>query len=101
MDWNEQIGNVFFFKLYEGGCYTGEVIFVDEKFNTRIEILDKFGLKVGFNESDIKRFNMEKFDKFHFTKLYSKHEKNKLMGDKPVTTFWKKKSKKPLVNSTC
>ncbi len=54
------IGKYFFFKLKSGGYYSGTIQYVDEKFDRKIEIIDKFGMQVGFNESDILKYNEEK-----------------------------------------
>lgn len=59
MEWKEQIGKYFFFKLKSGGFYSGVIKSVDEKFDRKIEIIDKFGMQVGFNESDIIKYNEE------------------------------------------
>jgi ribosome assembly protein YihI (activator of Der GTPase) len=50
MEWKEMIGKYFFFKLKSGGYNSGTIQYVDEKFDRKIEIIDKFGMQVGFNE---------------------------------------------------
>jgi len=54
------IGETYFFKLDFGAVYTGEIIEVDEIVgNSFINIVDKFGNRVGFRESSIIKYNQE------------------------------------------
>ena len=58
--WKDRIGRKFFFKLSSGGCYTGEIISVDDKFdNLMISITDKYGQSVGFREDTIIKWSEE------------------------------------------
>jgi len=51
MEWKEWIGKRIFLILNSNHNYTGEVIDADENF---ISIIDKFGIKISINISDIK-----------------------------------------------
>lgn len=55
MEWNEWLGKTIFVKLKSGGVYSGKVIDVDASANPVIfiSIIDKFGNKVSFVQSEI------------------------------------------------
>ena len=59
-EWKDRIGKRFFFKLNSGGCYTGYITAVDDRFdNLMISINDKFGQSVGFREDTIIKWSEE------------------------------------------
>jgi len=57
MEWKDWINKEIFVKLRSGSVYSGKVIDVDETPNylVFIEILDKFGKKVVFCNSEIEK----------------------------------------------
>lgn len=67
MEWIKEIGKCYFFKIDSGrgqAYYTGIIDDVIPQFNSRIEITDKFGNRVGFSDSEIVKFNQENKEKF-------------------------------------
>jgi len=62
MDWKEWIGKHIFVKLRSGGVYSGKVLDVDDSGFPLIffTILDKFGEKVTFVQSEIIKIKEEK-----------------------------------------
>ena len=62
MEWKEWIGKSIFVQLKSGGVYTGKVIDVDDSSKPLIffEIIDKFGEKVTFVQSEIIKIVEEK-----------------------------------------
>ena len=61
MEWKEWIGKRIFVKLNGGGIYSGEVIDIDEDLKPLIfiTIIDKFGERVQFVNSEILKIKEE------------------------------------------
>jgi len=56
MEWKDWIGKRIFVKLQSGGVYTGDVVEVDDNSSNKliwIVIIDKFGKKVQFLDSEV------------------------------------------------
>lgn len=56
MEWKEWLGKHIFVQLKSGGVYTGDVVEVDDSSSNKliwIVIIDKFGKKVQFLDSEI------------------------------------------------
>lgn len=67
MDWEKEIGKCYFFKIQSRNgqaYYTGIIKNVAQEFNSRIEIIDKFGNNVGFTDSEIVKYKQESIEKF-------------------------------------
>ena len=64
MDWQYWKGKHIFVQLKSGGFYSGDVINVDESSPPLIffELIDKFGEKVTFVQSEIIKIKEEKKD---------------------------------------
>jgi len=61
MEWKEWMGKKIFVKLQGGGIYSGEVIDIDEDLKPLIfiTIIDKFGERVQFVNSEILKLKEE------------------------------------------
>lgn len=57
MEW--KLGDKYFFKLVDGGCYNGKIVKIDDSMGFKfINILDKFDNPVGFREDKIEKYEL-------------------------------------------
>ena len=57
MEWKR--GDKYFFKLVDGSCFNGIINYVDDSLGfLMIEIIDKYGKKVGFRADEIQKYEL-------------------------------------------